>query len=213
MPSIHGQWLIQASTLSAQSYSYDNAGRLTETQDTPAGKGCTTRLYAYDEDTNRTSLTTREPGTGGACATTGGTIENHVYDAGNRLNDAGVAYDPWGDTTKLSAADAGGGELTSTYYVNDKLATQTQNEQTTAYNLDPALRTHEIVATGKTSSKVTDHYAGPGDSPAWTSEPSTGHITREIPGISGSLAAIQNNPKHRCSKSQTSTAISSPLPP
>ncbi len=36
------------------------------------------------------------------------------------------------------------------------------------------------------------HYAGPGDSPAWTTNTS-GEWTRNIPGIGGTLAAIQNN--------------------
>jgi len=193
VPSIHDQWLTQASTLSSQSYAYDNAGRLIETQDTPAEKGCTTRLYAYDEDTNRTSLRTREPGTGGACATTGGTSEYHTYDTGNRLNDAGMTYDPWGNTTKLPATDAGGSELTSTYYANNKLATQSQSGETIGYNLDPALRTREIVSTGNTTSDVINHYDGPGDSPAWTEETPSGHWTREIPSIGGGLAAIQTN--------------------
>jgi hypothetical protein len=38
-----------------------------------AGGGCTTRVYAFDADSNRTSMTTREPGTGGVCAESGGT--------------------------------------------------------------------------------------------------------------------------------------------
>ncbi len=70
-PSIHGQWLEQTSTLSHQAYAYDTAGRLTEVQNTPAGKDCATRLYGYDEDSNRVSLMTRES-SNEACATEGG---------------------------------------------------------------------------------------------------------------------------------------------
>ena len=72
MPSIHGETLSQASTLASLDYSYDDAGRLVKAEETPQGEGCTTRLYAYDADTNRTAATTREPAEGGACAQSGG---------------------------------------------------------------------------------------------------------------------------------------------
>ena len=91
-PSIHGQWLAQTSTLSHQAYTYDAPARLTQVQNTPAGKGCTTRVYAYDEDTNRTSLTTREPGSKNECTSDGGTEEKHTYDTADRLTDTGVKY-------------------------------------------------------------------------------------------------------------------------
>ncbi len=74
LPGIHGETLSQASTLASENYAYDSAGRLLEAQETPAGKGCATRLYAYDEESNRTSLTTRTPGFEGKCATEGGTV-------------------------------------------------------------------------------------------------------------------------------------------
>jgi RHS repeat-associated protein len=190
VPSIHGQWLEQTSTLSHQAYTYDAAGRLTQVQSTPAGKGCTTRIYAYDEDTNRTSLTTREPNAKGECATEGGTSESHTYDSGDRLTDTGTAYNAFGDITSLPAADAGGSELTSAYYTDNQLASETQSGQTIGYNLDPAGRTAEIVQTGKKVEDVVDHYAGPGGAPAWTVNTS-GSWTRNIEGIGSGLVAIQ----------------------
>jgi RHS repeat-associated protein len=193
VPSIYGQWISRTSTLSSQGYKYDSAGRLTEVQDTPTGKGCTTRLYGYEEETNRTSMTTREPGSEGKCATAGGTTEKHTYDEANRLNDTGVAYDAFGNIIKLPAADAGGSELTSSFYANNKLASQTQNGETIGYYPDPSGRTRETVSTGKTSADVISHYAGGGDSPAWTVEQPSGHWTRNISGIDGSLCAIQTN--------------------
>ena len=191
IPSIHEQWLEQTSTLSHQNYTYDTAGRLTEVQNTPTGKGCTTRLYAYDEDTNRLSLTTRQPTSEGTCATEGGTIETHLYDSADRLADSGTSYSTFGDITALPAADAGGSELTSTYYTDNQLASQTQNGQTIGYHLDPAGRTRETVETGKTNMDIVSHYAGPGDSPAWTS--SSTEWTRNIPGIGGGLAATESS--------------------
>jgi RHS repeat-associated protein len=194
VPSIHGQWLEQTSTLSHQAYTYDAAGRLTQVQNTPAGKGCTTRVYTYDEDTNRTSLTTREPGAKGECTSEGGTVETHTYDSADRLDDTGVKYNEFGDITALPATDAGGKEaseeLTSTYYTDNQLDTQTQNGQTIGYNLDPTGRTLETIATGKRAETITNHYAGPGSAPAWTVN-TAGEFTRNIAGISG-FTAVQH---------------------
>jgi RHS repeat-associated protein len=196
VPSIHGQWLEQASSLSHQNYSYDAAGRLTQVQNTPAGKGCITRLYEYDADSNRISLTTREPNSKGECATEGGTVEKHTYDTADRLTDTGVSYNAFGDITAVPAGDAGGkGEtesLTSTYYVDNQAASQTQAGQTIGYKLDPAGRTRELVKTGITNATITNHYAGPTETPAWTIN-ALGEWSRNIPGINGTLAAIQSN--------------------
>ncbi len=197
VPSIHGQWLEQTSTLSHQTYTYDNAGRLTQVQNTPTGKGCTTRIYAYDEDTNRTSLTTREPGTEGKCTTEGGKVERHTYDTADRLTDPGIAYNTFGDITTLPAKDAEESaehELTNTYYTDNQVASQKQNEQTIGYNLDPAGRTLETVSTGKpNNSTIISHYAGPSNEPSWTLNPVSNEWRRNITGINGSLVAIQNN--------------------
>ncbi len=193
VPAIAGEWLEQTSTLAKEVYTYDKAGRLTQVQDTPTGKGCTTRLYSYDEDTNRTSLETYEPGSESKCATEKGSEEKHGYDSADRLTDTGVKYSPFGDITALPAADAGGAELTNSYYVDNQLANQTQNGETIGYNLDPAGRTRETVATGKTSQDTISHYAGGGDTPAWTAESPSGNWTRTIDGIGNGLAAIQTN--------------------
>jgi streptogramin lyase len=197
-PSIHGETLSQTSTLSQENYVDDNAGRLTETQETPAGKGCTTRLYNYDEESDRTSLTTREPGIEGKCAAEGGNTERHSYDEANRLADESIAYEPFGNTATLPAADAGGGtDLNSTYYVDNQVATETQGGKTLEYFYDPAGRTRETktVAGGKTTSTDISHYAGPREALSWTSESSEGSETwsRNIPGIDGGLDAIQTS--------------------
>jgi RHS repeat-associated protein len=194
IPSIHGQWMSQQSTLATQNYVYDQAGRLTQVQETPATEGCTTHIYGYDEETNRTSLTTRPPGVGGTCATEGGTTEAHSYDSANRLTDTGVIYDSFGDTTKLPATDAGGSELQSSFYSDGQLEGQTQNGQTLAYQLDPTGRTRQTVDTGTVNSTTINHYTGPGDSPTWTIEPVSGHWSRNVSGING-LGAIETDTK------------------
>ncbi|MGH2911239.1 MAG: hypothetical protein ACRDJ3_02050 [Solirubrobacteraceae bacterium] len=186
-PSIHGETLSQTSTLAKEVYAYDSDGRLLETQETPAGKGCKTRLYGYDEESNRTSLTTRESATE-TCATEGGTLQAYSYDSADRPIDAGVKYDAFGDTVELPEADAEGHTVTSTYYVDGQLATQTQNGVTNSYKYDPAGRTRETVSGGKI---VISHYSGPGEALAWTGEGAT--WTRNVPGIDGTLTATQTS--------------------
>ncbi len=197
VPSIHGETLQQTSTLSKENYAYDNAGRLLETQETPVGEGCDTRLYAYDEEGDRTSLTTRESATE-TCATEGGIVQGHAYDSANRLTDDGIEYETFGNTTKLPAADAGTGEgaheLKSTYYIDGQVATQEQSEKMLAYTYDPAGRTEttETKIKGKLESTAVSHYAGSGSALTWTSEGSS-KWTRDIPGIDGGLDAIQTS--------------------
>jgi YD repeat-containing protein len=185
--SIHGEMLTQASTLSNENYSYDAAGRLTETQEI-ASKTCKTRQYAYDEEGNRLSQTNRESGTE-TCPTEGGTVERHTYDSANHLMDSGITYDKYGNTTELPATDAGGHTLTSTFYLDNQVATQTQNSQTIEYAYDPAGRTRETVNKG--TSTIT-HYAGPGEAISWLDEGS-GKWTRNVPGPDGALDAIQSS--------------------
>jgi RHS repeat-associated protein len=197
-PSAHGQWRTQSTSIaggapSTLNYNYDGTGRLTEVQETPAGQGCTTRLYVYDEDGNRTSQTTRAPGSEGKCATTGGTTTTHTYDTADRLNESGVSYDPFGNTTELPAADAGGTPLANTYYVNDTLASQEQNGAEINYKLDPAGRIRETVSSGTVTGTVISHYSGPTSSPAWTINKETEAWTRNVTNVSGGLAAIQSS--------------------
>jgi RHS repeat-associated protein len=193
VPSIHDQWITQKSNQATQTYTYDETGRLTQAIDEVTGKGCTTRGYSYDEEGNRLHLTTRPPGTGGACTTEGGEEQTHTYDSADRMLDTGIEYDPFGNTTKLPAVDAGGTALTSTFYENNELASQTQGTQTIGDQLDPVGRTREIVSTGKTAATETQHYASSESGvPSWTGELS-GNYTRYITGIGGTLVAIRHN--------------------
>jgi hypothetical protein len=134
-------------------------------------------------------LTTRAPGGEGKCATEGGTVEKHTYDEANRLTDAGIAYDSFGNVTKLPAADAEGHELTSTFYVDGAVATQSQNGVSNSYSLDPEGRVRETISGANTT---ISHYDSTGEAVAWTSE-GEGKSKRNIPGIDGTLAATQTN--------------------
>ncbi len=189
-PSIHGEALSRTSTLASEQYEYDSDGRLTQVQETPAGQGCKTRLYTYNENSDRTSLTTREPGSEGKCATSGGSTENHTYDTADRLTDTGVEYETFGNQTKMPGADAGGKEITATFYVDNQTREETQNSETLHYYLDPEGRNREIYNPG-TKTTAIDHYSGPRATICWMSEGEK--WTRNIPGIDGSLDAIQSS--------------------
>ncbi len=127
----------------------------------------------------------------------GGKIQEHTYDTADQLTDPGIAYNPFGDITTLPAADAeesAGHSLINTYYTDNQVSSQTQNEQTIGYQLDPAGRTLETISSGKPNdSTIISHYAGPESAPAWTINPVSNELRRNITGISGSLVAIQNN--------------------
>ena len=190
--SIHGQWLNQTSTLSSQQYSYDKAGRLTLVKDTPQDGSCTTRSYSYDADSNRTSLITRQPDIGGACDTSSsGNVQSYSYDAGDRLLGSEIAYDNYGRITILRSAYSGGGTLTSTYYSNDLVRSQTQDGITNTYELDAALRKRQRTQSGGSGGTEIYHYAGDSDSPAWIDRGTA--WSRNITGIGGELAAIQDS--------------------
>lgn len=196
VPSIHDETTLEQTSLAHLVSTYDAAGRLTEVQETPTGQGCTTRLYTYNEDSDRTSLTARAPNSKGECTTEGGTTEPHHYDEGDRLIDEGVQYEPFDNVTVLPAADAGGHELTTSYYIDGQAASQTQKSATEVsnsleYKLDPEDRTLETISKGEKPGTTMTHYAGPGDAVAWTSEGGE-HWTRDIPGIGGELTATES---------------------
>lgn len=190
--SINGQILSEESTQKTDFYSYDKVGRLVGAQETPAGGNCTTRSYKYDADSNRERLITVVGALGGACGTGSETKREYKYDTADRLIDEGISYDSWGRTTKLPASDAGGNELTTSYYSTDMVASQTQKGITNTYELDASLRQRSRLQGGGGLEGVEAfHYDGPGDSPAWTERGAT--WTRSITGIGGELVAIQES--------------------
>jgi NHL repeat len=196
-PSIRGEVMSKTSTLASETYGYDTLGRLTEVHETPAGEYCKTRLYEYEAESNRTKQTTREPNSKKECATEGGTVQEHTYDEANRLTDSGITYDPLGNITKLPSGDAESHALESTFYVDNAVATQTQNGVTNDYYMDPDGRVRETITGAK---KLISHYNGSGEAVAWTCEgtekaetcESGGKWTRNIPGIDGTLTAVEN---------------------
>jgi YD repeat-containing protein len=201
--SVKGELAYQASTLSTETYSYNEAGQVAQTQGTEVGgKGCVTRVYGYGEESGeRTSLTTREPNEKGECTSEGGVVEAHFYDVAGRLVDPGVTYEGLGNITRTPAPDAGGDAITSSFYVDNQVAAQEQDEKSVAYSYDPAGRTMTAKMTTKAAATTSvSHYAGPGNALTWTCE-EAGECkeaketawTREIPGIDGVVAAVQTN--------------------
>lgn len=186
--SASGKILSESGTLGTDRYSYDPLGRLAKAEEEPPASGCTTRSYAYDANSNRTSTTTRQPGVGGVCSSSGGSTQTYGYDGADRLEGAGLAYDAFGRITTLPSAFAGGGTLVTSYFSNDMIASQSQGGVTNTFALDAALRQRQRTQGGGIEGTEVFHYAGNTDSPAWTQLGET--WTRNITGIGGELAAV-----------------------
>lgn len=189
--SIYGQVLSDESTQGSRQYSYDNDGRLKLATETPQGGSCTTRTYEYDNDSNRKSLVTRGPS--GVCDTKSATApQEYTYDAADRLNTGSeVVYDPFGRITSLPGKYAGGGALTTSFFSNGMVASQSQSGVTNTYELDALGRQRQRIQTGGAKGTEIFHYDGPSDSVAWTEREGT--WTRNIGGIGGNLVGIQNS--------------------
>lgn len=170
---------------SEQKYSYDAAGRLLSVRD--RSESCTTRVYGFDLNSNRTSLSTYPADETGQCSTsTSAQTEQYTYDTMDRIINAGYSYDDWGRTTKVPASHvSGGGELSIGYFTNDLVASITQAGETSSFTLDPSGRVKTLTKTGgQQTGTIIHHYAGSEDSPAWITE-ADGSWTRNIVAFSG----------------------------
>jgi RHS repeat-associated protein len=188
--SVFGQVRTSQGPMSHQTVGYDGVGRMKQVQDTPTGEGCTVRNYSFDADSNRTSVSTYRPGAGGACDTTGApTIVNHAYDSADRLIDSGFVYDAQGRTTTVPAGAAGHDALDSAFFADDLTRSQTQEDVSNTYDLDPARRTMVRSTTSAAwSGTETSHYNDDSDSPTWTAT-DDGHWSRNVGGVDGDLVA------------------------
>ncbi|MEV6816400.1 RHS repeat-associated core domain-containing protein, partial [Micromonospora sp. NPDC051296] len=187
--SAHGQWRKRSSTLSEQSYTYDQAARLTSIRDTIGGQ-CVSRTYGFSASSNRTSVTEYGPAADGTCqTTTSAWSRSWTYDTADRVNTAGYVYDALGRTTTVPAADSAtsaGGNVTVAYHSTDLVDTITQGGRTTDYTLDVTgerIRSWTDNASGAAVGSV-HHYDGDEDSPSWTQETNE-LFTRPISGLSG----------------------------
>ncbi|MFJ4822058.1 DNRLRE domain-containing protein [Streptomyces bacillaris] len=169
-----------------QEYTYDAAGRLTQVDDFQEGV-TTHRAYAFDNNTNRTSLTTTVDDVDGGAPTT--STVNSTYDSADRLIAPGTVYDAFGRTT----AQAGG--VQNAYYANDLVRQITANSKRTTWSLDATGRlasssTEEQAEDGTwgTAAPRTNHYGSDSDSPDWIAE-GDGTISRSLEDLSGNLIA------------------------
>lgn len=102
------------------------------------------------------------------------------------------SHDEWSRITTLPASLAGGHALTTSYYVNDLVRTQSQNGVTHAYGLDPLRRTLTRATTrAGTTNTDTYRYVDGSDEPAWISQGT--YWTRNVPGLNGDLAATESS--------------------
>jgi YD repeat-containing protein len=202
IPNAQGQIAAATSIASAQGYGYDNAGRLTAVADTTPG-GCTTRGYGFDKQSDRTSLTTYNPGTGGACQTsTAASTVTTAYDTANRITTAtGYSYDPLGRATTIPQAHlaAEAGNLTVGYHDTDLTRSLTQGTSVKTFTLDPAGRYRQATDTttsGVEARRIINHYSSGRDSPSWiatsTNAGSTWTWQRYVQAFGG-LAATQDS--------------------
>lgn len=189
---------------SSQVFGHDASGRLTSVEDTisdPVSGNtlCTTRVYAFNDDTDRTSLTRypdagTDPANGSCSSSTTPTTVASTFDQADRITNTGYSYDSLGRTTVVPAADAQGigshagttGNLTVGYDSNDMVATESQGSSTLTFTLDPLQDRINTSSDGTTT--TTNHFSDTGDSPAWTSTNSSAW-TRDLTGLDGNLAA------------------------
>ena len=189
------------SPLSAQDLTYDNAGRLTQVEDSVAG-ACTTRAYTYTEQSERTSLTTYAAADDGTCQTsTASSTATNTYDTANRITNNGYTYDQLGRSLTVPEASlaSGSSALSVAYYDNDMPATMTQGSDGKTFTLDPQGRYRQVTDTtsGTETGRIINHYANTTDSPSWiassTDDGSSYTWQRNVLGIGGGLAAVQSS--------------------
>ncbi|WP_267884805.1 phospholipase A2 [Streptomyces sp. NRRL S-87] len=130
--SVHGQ-LLNRSGLSVSANTYDAGGRLvtqrTEAQD---GSGtCAVYSYTYDANGSKKTEASATGTTDTGCPTSAGAATSHAYDSAGRIVDAGYQYDARG---RLTASPDG---LSSTYFANDRLQSQTAGTRRQTWTLDP----------------------------------------------------------------------------
>lgn len=180
------------SPASKQDYTYDTAGRLTKVADT-YNQRCTTRVYGFTPNTNRSSLNIHAPAANGECSTTGTPVTtSYTYDEADRLTSPGYVYDAFGRTTTVPAAHtSGGADLTIGYHANDMVASMQQAGVSRTFTLDPEGRIRSTDQAGGTRpGTMVNHYGDEGDEPAWIAEPGGGW-SRNLSSITGDLGAIQ----------------------
>ena len=195
---VDGRVVTQNGGGSSQEFTYDKRDRLTEVKDTRSGQ-CTTRKYGFSGDSNRKTLTTYAPASGGGCQTSTGSTVTSTFNEADQMS--GDTYDGLGRTTRL--ATGAGGASTLTYHANDMVATITQGSKKQDYTLDLARRVSRVqsLTSNVILREATNHYDSGDDSPAWTginTRPDaatawTESWERNVADLTGDLGLIQKS--------------------
>ena len=192
LSNIHDQWTRHQGEATNANYTYDNAGRLTATDDTTPltnNGACASRAYTYDVNSNRTQSTAYPN-----CTGTGGATTSHGYDSADRLlptgSDTGLTYDAYGRITTLPAASSRQPTATTGAYWNtDQVQSLTQTVNTLPvtrnWNTDAAGRRRTL--TDSSGPAKTSHYTGSSDNPTWIDEANSTYTTYTT-GLGGDLA-------------------------
>jgi YD repeat-containing protein len=204
--NIHGEWTSESGALLpfARAYLYDGAGRLTRVSDTstdPLAPGCTTRTYAFDADSNRTSRIVYPPASDASCSTltTPTSSTSYSFDGADRLQPtgihAGLTYDTFGRITSLPAADSNGTVSTLNYYTTDVMNSIMQGNSARQWTLDPGMRLRKQTAESGNGQTVLNHYSSDSGAPTWTVDTTPAGATTTsttLIGLDGQLAAISS---------------------
>lgn len=202
-----------------QSYTYDDRGRLTQVQDQTA-TDCTTREYAFSEDSNRRSLQTFTPdtreGNEGNCQNTASNTASPAFDDADRITNPGYTYDKLGRTLTVPAADTttnlgSPSNLTVSYHANDMVAGLSQsgleNGTTVTKSQDMTIDATDRISTiknltgGVSLEESTNHYDAGDDSPAWSATQKRPNAntawasswSRNVTSLDGGLSIVQSS--------------------
>ncbi|MFD8966891.1 RHS repeat-associated core domain-containing protein [Streptomyces sp. NPDC059568] len=194
--SIQGQTVTDTNTngqTRSRSYGYDLVGRLARADETTPDGSCSRRDYSFDNNSNRTELTTSTSSAGESCTSAEATTTSYTYDSADRLTTPGTLYDAFGRTTTEATG------TTISYHADDVVRQQIAGISRQTWTLDAVGRaaswTTEVQGSGGTWTLIgtkKNHYGGDGDSPVWTEEDSNGTITRDVRGMGSGLEAITN---------------------
>ncbi|WP_328957370.1 DNRLRE domain-containing protein [Kitasatospora purpeofusca] len=189
--NVHGQQTghtQSAGSAVESTFTYDANGRLTKAAD-KAPTGCTSRGYAFDKNSNRTSLTTSTEDCDPATNDVASTLVSSDHDSADRLKGAG--YDAFGRITTHPRNGAQFG-----YYTTGLARSETVGTQRNTWALDaagrPAARTSETQAgdgTWSTTAGAVNHYGCGCDSPTW-SKGDSGEIVRLVTDLTDTLSAV-----------------------
>ncbi|MFD7898504.1 RHS repeat-associated core domain-containing protein [Streptomyces sp. NPDC059743] len=134
--SIQGQTVTDTNTngqTPSHSYGYDLVGRLARADETTPDGSCSRRDYSFDNNSNRTELTTSTSSAGESCTSAEATTTSYTYDSADRLTTPGTLYDAFGRTTTEATG------TTISYYADNVVRQQTAGISRQTWTYDPAI--------------------------------------------------------------------------